>query len=512
MTDQPTTTTIRDLYCIGSRADSCAFVIFGASGDLTGRKLVPSLFSLYQKQLLPEKFFILGCARTVMTDQSFRDKLAGALKAKFGNDPAGLEEFLTLCHYLPGQYEGPSQGDPLPDRLKQLEKSFDTGGNRLFYLATIADLYTTIAQRLKRLELTDQAADIPWRKVVVEKPFGYDLASARTMNSDLRRCIDERQIYRIDHYLGKDTVQNIFILRFANAVFEPIWSRQYIDHVQITVAESIGVEHRAGYFEQTGLLRDMFQNHMLEMLALVAQEPPVSFHADRVRDEKTKLLRSIRPLPLDQLDRWMVTGQYGPGQIDGRPVVGYCQEQGVLPSSPTETFVALKLLIDNWRWQGVPFYLRSGKRLARRCSQIAIQFKNVPHSVFLPLTKEDLSANTLVLNVQPQEGMALTIQAKRPGPKLCFSELTLQFKYRDVFGAEVPDAYERIILDCMLGDQTLFVRFDGMEEAWSLFTPTLDAWSKDITSKTLCSYDAGSWGPAEADALLRQDGRRWREL
>jgi len=516
-TVEDVTAGIRELYCIESLPDPCGVVIFGASGDLTSRKLIPSLFSLYQKGLMPEGFFVLGCGRTRMSDESFRDKLAAALADKFGS--AGDEkrkEFLARCHYQSGDYQSLELYQDLSGRVEQLRQRFNSGGNCLFYLSTPPALYLPVVERMDAAKLSREPQNgRPWRRVVVEKPFGYDLQSARDLNRRLHRHINERQTYRIDHYLGKDTVQNIFIFRFANAIFEPIWNQQYIDHVQITVAEALGVEHRAGYFEGTGLLRDMFQNHMLQMLALVAKEPPVRFEADRIRDEKTKLLRSLRPIPMDELSRWMVRGQYGPGRIGHEQAVGYRQEEGVDPESNTETYVAAKLLVDNWRWSGVPFYLRAGKRLARRITEIAIQFKRVPHSVFAPLTEEALSPNTLILTVQPQEGMALTINAKRPGPKLCMGELTMQFKYRDLFGAEVPEAYERLLLDCMLGDQTLFVRFDFLEASWALLTPILEAWqSKGDAAEvgSLYSYPAGSWGPVEADRLLEQDGRRWRQF
>lgn len=507
-----TAVTIRDLYCLETPPDPCGLVIFGASGDLAHRKLIPSLFGLYRKGLLPEGFFVLGCARTPMTDDAFRRKVLEGLNPEFKGPASGLNEFAKRCHYLTGDYRNGDLYASMSKRLADLEKQFGSGSNRLFYLSLPPRLYTPVVQRLAASRLVEESPNaVPWRRVVVEKPFGYDRESSRALNVALHKHIHERQIYRIDHYLGKDTVQNIFIFRFANAVFEPLWNRRYVDHVQITVAESIGIEHRAGYFDQAGLLRDMFQNHMLQMLALVAMEPPMGFEADRFRDETVKLLRSIRPVSVHEMDRWLVRGQYGPGS----QVPGYREEQDVPSDSTTETYVAAKVSVDNWRWQGVPFYLRSGKRLPRKVSEIAIEFKPVPHSVFMPLTEEDLVPNVLVLNVQPEEGMALTIQSKRPGPKLCMSELTMSFKYRDVFGSEPPEAYERLLLDSMLGDQTLFVRFDFLDAAWSLLTPVLEAWEHTPDrpgSSPLTSYAAGSWGPTEADALLAHDGRRWREL
>ena len=506
-----TQVTMRGKFCTESTPEPCGLVIFGASGDLTHRKLVPALFSLFQKQYLSEHFFILGCARTVMTDGVFREKVHDSLKGRFKGIPAStIERFIQRCVYLPGDYQDPSLYASLLERLKQLDTEYATGGSHIFYLATPPSLYCSIVTSLGSAGLTGKTEDsLPWVRVVVEKPFGRDLESAMALDRELHRVLYEHQIYRIDHYLGKETVQNILMFRFANAIFEPIWNRRYIDHVQITVAESLGVEHRAGYFEQAGLFRDMFQNHILQMLALVAMEPPVSFDADSVRDEKVKLLRSIRPFPLDDLDSWIVRGQYGPGQVAEIEVPGYLQERGVAPDSQVETFVAAKVLVDNWRWQGVPFYLRSGKRLLRRVSEIAITFKRVPHSMFAPLSPGELSPNVLVLNVQPEEGISLTIQAKHPGPRVCMSSLMMDFNYQEVFGIELPDAYERVLLDCMLGDQTLFIRHDGMEVAWSLITPVLGAW-EESTPDSIYPYPAGSWGPSESEALLERDGRTWR--
>ena len=345
--------------------------------------------------------------------------------------------------------------------------------------------------------------------MVVEKPFGRDLASSTALDVEMRQTLGEEQIYRIDHYLGKETVQNILMFRFANAVFEPIWNRNYIDHVQIIVAERLGVEHRAGYYEQAGLLRDMFQNHMMQMLAMVAMEPPTSFHADRIRDEKTKLFKAIRPFDLGGLDRSVVRGQYAAGEEEGKRAVAYRDEPGVAKNSQVDTYVAAKLMIDNWRWQGVPFYLRSGKRLSEKMSEIAIVFKEVPHSMFTPLTRKDLAPNMLILNVQPKEGISLRVEAKHPGEKLCINPLFMKFSYEEVFGSEPPDAYERLLLDCLLGDQTLFVRGDGMTVAWQLVTPLLTAWERNPESNPLAFYPCGSWGPKEADDLIGRDGREW---
>jgi glucose-6-phosphate 1-dehydrogenase len=506
--------TFMDQFCIETRPEPCGVIIFGASGDLTHRKLIPALFHLFQKELIPDTLFILGCARSSMTDEVFQQKVHDSLiEHSQGDSASHLADFIQRCYYLTGDYNDPRTYAALAERLKRLDAAYSTGGNHIFYLAVPPNLYAPIAGHLGSAGLTNEPENAsPWARVIVEKPFGRDMKSAMALDKEFQSVLDEGQIYRIDHYLGKETVQNILIFRFANAIFEPIWNRRYIDHVQITVAESIGVEHRAGYYEQTGVLRDMFQNHMLQMLALVAMEPPASFTARWVRDEKVKLLRAVRPFPLNQLDQWVVRGQYGPGQVNGREALGYRQEKGVAPGSRVETFVAAKMLIDNWRWQGVPFYLRSGKRLAKRVSEIAITFKNVPHSMFGPLLPDPLSRNVLVLNVQPEEGISLTIEAKQPGARLCMGSLTMAFDYRKVFGGDPPEAYERLLLDCMLGDQTLFIRHDDVEAAWSLLDPILKMWEFDATAGSLCSYPSGGWGPAESDALLERDGRRWRTL
>ncbi len=501
-------------FCIETRPEPCGVIIFGASGDLTHRKLIPALFNLSQKKLIPDNFFILGCARSLMTDVAFQQKVHDSLTERSQEGSAShLADFIQRCYYLTGDYNEPRTYAALVERLKRLDAAYSTGGNHIFYLAVPPNLYAPVVGHLGSAGLTNEPENgTPWARVIVEKPFGRDLKSAMALDKEFQRVLDESQIYRIDHYLGKETVQNILIFRFANAIFEPIWNRRYIDHIQITVAESIGVEHRAGYYEQTGVLRDMFQNHMLQMLALVAMEPPASFGAKGVRDEKVKLLSAVRPFPLNHMEQWLVRGQYGPGQVGGREVAGYRQEEDVAPDSQVETFAAMKILIDNWRWQSVPFYLRSGKRLARKVSEIAITFKSVPHSMFGPLLPEQLSRNVLLLNVQPEEGISLTIEAKHPGPRLCMSSLTMAFDYRKVFGGDPPEAYERLLLDCMLGDQTLFIRHDDVEAAWSLLDPVLEVYQADESGRSLCGYPAGSWGPAESDALLERDGRRWRTL
>jgi glucose-6-phosphate 1-dehydrogenase len=497
-------------FCIEVSPGPAALVIFGASGDLTRRKLIPALFNLYHRKLLPKNFYILGAARTAMDDDAFRDRLRASLSDV---PPEQANTFLGRCFYHAGDYHDPAFYQELSGRLDRLDGDFATGGNRLFYLSTPPSLYAPIVQLMQEASLSTEPEDrSKWVRVVIEKPFGHDLPSALKLDHQLHRTLKEYQIYRIDHYLGKETVQNIMMLRFANAIFEPIWNRRYIDHVQITVAESIGVGSRAGYFEQAGVLRDMFQNHMLQMLALVAMEPPPTFEAASVRNEKVQLLRSIHPMTSEEIDRFAIRAQYGPGQVDGEETPGYRQEEGVAADSHVETFAAVRLMIENWRWQGVPFYLRSGKRLARRASEIAITFKRVPHSMFRPIGPEDLAPNVLVLHVQPDEGISLTMQAKHPGPKLCMSSLNMDFTYSEVFGEESPDAYERLLLDALLGDQTLFIRADVMEVAWSLIDPIMERWADKSDPSPLHTYPPGSCGPTAADPFMAQDGRQWRDL
>ncbi len=487
----------RGNFCIEISPAPGALVIFGASGDLAKRKLLPALYHLFRRGLLHEESHVVGCSRTEYGNDAFRDHLRPFLTE-------GTEEertaFLSKVHYVAGEYADPDFYTRLDQALNQLESVCELPANRTFYLAMPASLYPAIIARLHGAGMLteERVVDAPWRHVVLEKPFGRDFTSAEALDHELHTYLREDQIYRIDHYLGKDTVQNILMLRFANLIFEPIWNSQYIDSVQLTVAETLGVESRAGYYEQAGLLRDMFQNHMLEMLSLAAMEMPASFSPDDMRSEKVKLIKSIRPFQLDALEKSVVRGQYD----------GYRSEPGVAPDSQTETFVAAKLEIANWRWAGVPFYLRSGKKLAKRKSEIAIVFKSIPHSIFAPIRARDMQPDTLVLNVQPDEGMELTIQAKQPGPKLCMGGLTLNFRYRDLPGGESFDAYERLLLDAMLGDQTLFIRSDSIAESWRLFTPLLENWHK----LPLETYAPGSDGPDASGRLLFAADREWREL
>lgn len=495
-------------------------VIFGAKGDLAARKLYPALFNLHKRGLFHDKSAIVACARKGDdNDEAFRNEIGALIKASLPSvDEDILNAFLTKLYFHKGDYSDISTYRTLSDKLDKIEHEKNNHYSaRVFYLSTGSNMYSKIVDMLAEASLTAICAEDslrPCPHVVLEKPFGRDLESARKLDNELRRTLGEKQIYRIDHYLGKETVQNILMTRFANIVFEPVWNSTYIDSVQITAAETVGVEHRAGYFEQSGLLRDMFQNHMLEMLSLVAMEMPPSFDADSVRDEKIKLLKSIRPFDLKKLDRQIIRGQYGAGNLNGVNVPAYVSEPGVAPNSQTETFVAAKVMIDNWRWKGVPFYLRSGKRLPVKRSEIVIRFKHIPHSIFAPLSEVDLAANELILSVQPQEGLTLSILAKQPGPKLCMGNLSMDFKYSSILerGETMPDAYERLLLDCMLGDQTLFIRSDTIELAWQLLTPVLNAWESNApNSGELHTYPAGSWGPKASDKLIQDDDRFWRQ-
>jgi glucose-6-phosphate 1-dehydrogenase len=507
------TASAQEIICVEAMAPATGIVVFGASGDLTSRKLIPSLFQLRKCEVLGEQFYLLGCGRKDLTNQQFREIARQAIAQHSEETSAKeIDPFVDKLYYTSGDYNAPGFYENLKGRLAELDNKHKVEACRIFYLAVPPFLYGTIAERLGSAGLSrpEQADSNRQVRLVVEKPFGRDLKTAAELNSNIRQWFDESQIYRIDHYLGKETVQNILVFRFANTIFEPVWNRNNIDSVQITIAEKLGVEHRASYYDKSGALRDMFQNHMLQMLALVAMEPPTSFDADRVRDEKVKLLRAVRPFDVDNLDKFVVRGRYGPGSVDGRTVAGYRDEQGVAPESKTETFVAAKLFIDNWRWKGVPFYLRTGKKLMNKDTEIAITFKQIPHSMFLSADISDMSPNVLVLQIQPQEGISLSFQAKRPGSKISMSTLNMKFGYQDVFRVQMPEAYQRLLLDCMLADQTLFTRYDAVETAWRLLTPILESWQNSGTAPH--EYPAGCDSFEQADRLLETDGRQWRRL
>jgi len=471
-----------------------SIVIFGASGDLTQRKLVPSLFNLYRKGRLPKQFRIVGYGNTAFSDDQFRTHLKDGLKefATFKYKSEEWASFSVNIAYQQGRYTDLADFKKLANLLKSWEIS---SGNRIYYMATPPGVFPNI---IDLLGLTDQLTEYNgWRRVVIEKPFGTDLESARSLNEQIHKTLGERQIYRIDHYLGKETVQNILMARFANTIFEPLWNRNYIDHVQITVAEQVGVEHRGRFYDNVGVLRDMFQNHLLQLTALVAMEPPASFDATALRNEKVKVLSSIRPMKEDEVLKWTVGGQYK----------GYREEEGVDPKSTTLTYAAIRLQIDNWRWQGVPFYLRSGKHLKEKLSQITIEFKKPPHLLF-PSTDGGLTANMLVLYLQPHEGLHWRFEAKVPDTVAQLRSVDMEFHYEEAFGkTALPDAYERLLLDTITGDASLFTRADEVETAWALIDPITEAW--EAQKRPLAFYEPRSWGPSEADQLLAQDARKW---
>lgn len=486
----------------------CLF-IFGASGDLTHRKIIPSLYRLETLKLLPRNYFVLGTARSRLSDKEFRSSMREAVKQAFSEDfsEGSWRKFAQRLFYLPVVYDDVKTYAALKNSLVPLEKKYGTGSNRIIYMATPPTINETIILNLGRAGLSKK--DDGYTHIVIEKPFGRDLESARRLNEILWKSFDEKQIYRMDHYLGKENVQNILMFRFANSIFEPLWNRRYVDYIQITVSETLGVEHRAGYYERAGVLRDMFQNHLLQLFALTAMEPPSIFEADRVRDEKVKVFRSIRPVPLDKLPEHVVIGQYDKGEINKKKVVGYREEPGVSPESVTPTYAALKVYIDNWRWNGVPFYLRSGKRLARQKAEISIHYRPVPHMMFAKTMDEDIEPNTLILRVQPDEGIRLIMQTKNPGSRLCLNSVLMDFSYKKIFKL---GAYERVLLDCMQGDQMLFVRADGVEHTWAFLTPIVEKLETASHELKFPNYASGSEGPPDAALLLERDGHLWRPL
>ncbi len=483
----------------------CVLVIFGASGDLTGRKLLPALFALEEAQQIGPGFSVVGIARTPKSHDEFRQEFRDSIAEERGVEQPVLDSFLQGLYYLPGNINDPEMYERLKGLLGEIDRDRGTDGNCVFYLATQPSFFGTVIEQLGSSGLANRQADgRGWTRIVIEKPFGRDLETAKELNREVLNVFDEHQVYRIDHYLGKETVQNLMVLRFANTIWEPIWNRRYVDHVQITVAESLGVEGRGGYYEESGALRDMIVNHLMQLLMIVCMEPPVAFDADAVRDEKVKVLRAVRPFTPDRIKSDAVRGQYGPGFISAQAVPGYRQEAKVAQESSTDTYAALRFYVDSWRWQDVPFLLRSGKRLPKRVTEVAIQFKPVPHLLF-----ETRTPNVLAVRIQPDEGISVQFDAKVPGPQMRQRPVLMDFRYGTSFGVAPAEAYQRLLLDVMLGDGTLFARRDEVENAWRLIDPIIDAWAA-TPAANFPNYEAGTWGPAAADDLLGDPERRWR--
>ncbi len=489
--------------------DPCIVVIFGASGDLTKRKLLPALFHLEQQNLLPEDFAVVGVARRDLSATFAPDMQDGILKG--GGVDAGdsaLKPFVDRIKYFATEFDNDEGFERLKAFLADLDKQNGTKGNRLFYLAVAPEFFADIAQRLEKHGMTKATEPGQWINVIIEKPFGTDLASAKTLNAELNKVLSENQIFRIDHYLAKETVQNILVFRFGNGIFEPVWNRNFIDHVEITAAESIGIEGRGPFYEKAGALRDVLQNHVMEVLSFVAMEPPDSFASDAVRTEKLKVWKAIEPIPVEDTAR----GQYAAGTVDGQKVIGYRQEDRVSQESTTETYAAMKIQIANWRWAGVPFYIRAGKRLAERVTEVTVVFKQPPLHLFKGNdSNTTVSPNVLKIRIQPDEGITLMFGAKIPGPTTNVKPVEMHFSYADAFGKSSANGYERLLLDAMLGDGTLFAEREGVETTWALMTPVLEAWANN-PPKDFPNYDAGSWGPGCSDDLLAKDGRKWFKL
>jgi glucose-6-phosphate 1-dehydrogenase len=496
---------------LGEMAGPCAMVIFGAGGDLTKRKLIPAIYNLAKGKLLPEQFAIIGVSAEQFSTDDFRQRSTQDIKeySTSGIDLASWDWFVKRIYYISGDFNDPQLYKKIEETLGQVEKEQGTQGNSLFYLATSPSFFPIVVRELGAAGLTKSEAG-KWKRVVIEKPFGQDLPSAVALNRSIGEVLDEKQVYRIDHYLGKETVQNILAFRFANGIFEPVWNRRYVDHVQVTVAEELGVELRGGYYDHAGALRDMVPNHIFQLITLSAMEPPISFDAEEVHDEQTKVLRAIQPLSPERVLDHAVRGQYGEGAIDGRRVVAYRSEPQVAPDSKTPTYVALALHIDNWRWAGVPFYLRTGKRLAKRVTQVVIRFRRPPFILFRNTSVNNIAPNELVINIQPKEGISLSFEAKVPGPVVSLGLVNMDFQYSDYFGTTPSTGYETLLYDCMMGDSTLFQRADMVEAAWAVVQPILDVWNA-LPPRDFPNYPAGAWGPAQADELLRREGREWRD-
>ena len=496
---------LRDGLRIQPAPGPTVLVIFGASGDLTRRKLLPALYRLSRAQRLPHAFSVIGVARSAIGDEAFREQFRASLAefAKVSKRDDVVDSLASQLHYIHGDLDDPQVYAQIAARLN----SIGSNSGVLFYLAIPPDVYGTVIKRLGEAGLSSEADPARWRRVIVEKPFGRDLSTAQSLNELLHRFFAEPQIFRIDHYLGKETVQNLLVFRFGNGMFEPIWNRRYIDHVQITAAETVGVEQRAAYYDSVGALRDMVQNHLLQLLTLVAMEPPTAFTSDSVRDRKMDALLSVQPIEEGDV----VRAQYGPGWVDGSEVNGYLQEKGVNPQSVTETFVALRVSLDSWRWADVPFYLRTAKRLPKRTTEIAIQFKRPPLEIFRKVSASSVAPSLLIVNVQPDEGISLRFEAKLPGTRMQLAPVMMHFRYGTAFGGEVPEAYETLLLDAMIGDGTLFARHDFTEAAWALITPINQAWTSR-RELGIPTYEAGEWGPRVVDEFIAADGRRWRTL
>jgi glucose-6-phosphate 1-dehydrogenase len=487
-------------------------VIFGASGDLTQRKLIPALYHLERDGLLSESFAVIGMSREPMTHEAFRDRLSERVQGFLGSEKLNPEVWSRLVgklYYNAGAGQDPKAYESLKSLFNEVSNKHKTGGSGIFYLATPPSLFGPIVHQLGACGLAQEKDDEVFRRVVIEKPFGHDLESAQALNQSINDVLKESQIYRIDHYLGKETVQNIMVFRFSNGIFEPLWNRGYIDSVQITVAETLGVEGRGAYYEGSGAMRDMVPNHLFQLLSMIAMEPPNSFSPEDVRDEKYKVVKAINALSPEEVLRDTVRGQYGEGIVQGKRVPGYRAESGVSPSSATDTFAAMKFTIDNWRWAGVPFYLRTGKRLASRITEVCIQFRDVPFQLFRETGVSKISPNRMVIQIQPEEKISIQFEAKVPGPSVDIREVQMDFDYRNYFGEIPSTGYETLIYDCMNGDATLFQRGDHVECAWAVIQPILDVWAA-LRPREFPNYSAGSWGPREADALLSRDGRQWR--
>jgi glucose-6-phosphate 1-dehydrogenase len=510
MTNQPSTNPLRAGLVEDRLPEPCTVVIFGASGDLTKRKLVPALTSLAVERLLPPAFAIVGFARKPMTNEAFRADMKENVN-KFARhrpvDEAIWKEIEGGLHYHTGSYDDPASYAALKQRLDAIDKERGLPGNRVFYLSTPPETFPIAIRQLGAAGLINPSEEGPFTRVIIEKPFGIDLESARSLNHTVLDVLREDQTYRIDHYLGKETVQNLMVMRFANALFEPLWNNRFVEQVQITGAEAIGIEGRGGYFDHAGIVRDMVQNHLFQVMCLTGMEPPVTLSANDLRDEKVKLLKALRPIPDGQFDEYVVRAQYTPGSISGKAQIGYQEETGVTKGSVTETYVALKIYIDNWRWGGVPFYLRAGKAMSKKVTEVALMFRKTPHSIFGDKSIDE--PNVLAIRIQPDEGISIRFGSKVPGNTLDIQPVNMEFRYGTSFGTEPPEAYERLLLDCMLGDPALYTRGDEVDASWRFISRIHRAWAAS-GAKAIPTYEAGAWGPSEADALLARQGHTWR--